>query len=335
MTFDPATQTIRSRPNFDVYVAALIFIGNIAMCISFFNPEVQGYGDAVRGWRQFNALLAEGQPFYDENNQVSLRIVMALVSFLIVMTLRAMGLIKREVLITYLALPFSAYLATKLKVEFVFFPFALIALGLGWKREVMVILMLLGMTVFFDENNGLIIVLFRLSFIVLSVLKPKLYWIFILIAGIIFIDKNISLLFPFVPGLAAYNYTRDIVNPEFSYIESVIVFLSSMTIGIQPQIDYYFGFTYTVFFFIAALGKKLLSKSFYIDIIKSPAARSGFLTIMLFGSLTHAFQNARYYFFYVPGIYAIGGARANRTLIIISWPMTFFLAIYYRLYLGH
>jgi hypothetical protein len=314
--------------------AIFIFAGNLAMCLMFFPAEVQGYGDAVRGWTQFNALLSDGEPIFGADNQISLRIVMAAASIVLLWALVMFNLIERRVLITYLALPVSAYLATKIRMEFVFFPLALISTKLGWKKEVIIIVALIALSLGLDERNGIVLIAYRLGVLVFRVFRPKTLIIFALVGIIVLMDRNIQLLFPYVPRLAVYNWTRDVVNPEFSHFETLVVFLASMTMSLQPPIDYMFGLTYSLFLLFATFGSRLFSLGFYIVALRRPEVRAGFLTVLLFTSITHAFQNARYYFFFVPMISSVTPAVTNRLLILASWPMTALLVIYYRFGLG-
>lgn len=333
MTSANPTSTTRP-PDWHLPAALIVFIGNVILCLCFFSPEVQGYGDAVKGWGQFNHLLAGDEPYFSESNQISLRLGMAVTSLIVVFGLSALGLIERRVLITYLALPFAAYLATKIKLEFIFFPFALISTRLSWKREAFVLFMICFMTIYFEENNGLVLICFRLLILGFRQIKLSSYWIVAIVGTIVIIDANISMLFSIFPKLSVYSWTRDIVNPEFSHFETAIVFASSMIIGIQPQIDYVLAFPYTLLILGLTAGPRLLSWRFYREIFNTPEFRAGFLTIMLVTSLTHVFQNARYYFYFVPGITAIGGDRINTVMILTSWPMTLGLVIFYGFTMG-
>ncbi|MCV3273944.1 hypothetical protein [Roseobacter sinensis] len=315
--------------------AALVFAGNILICLTFFPPEVQGLGDAIRGWDQFNRLLMGGEPVFGPANQIALRVSMAAASSLLLVALILLRLVEHRVVVTYLALPVSAYLATKIRIEFIFFPLALISTRLGWKKEMLVLAALLALSLGLDERNGLILVVYRVGVFLFRTFRPHTVFIFLAVAVIVWIDLNIELLFPYIPRLAVYNWTREVVNPEFSHLETLIVFTSSMTMSLQPPLDFMFGFTYTAFLLFATFGWQLFTLRFYVDALRQPEFRAGFLTILFFTSLTHAFQNARYYFFYVPMISSVNAAHTNRLLILASWPMTALLVLYYRFYLGY
>ena len=316
--------------NQELLEAGVVFIGNLLICIAFFHPEIQGYGDAIRGWNQFNGLLFDGQQIFKDSNQVILRILMAMTTVCIVMGLVFAGLIERATLVTYLALPFSAYLATKIKVEFIFFPFALISTNLGWKKETLVISILLALSYATSENNGYIIIVFRIGVIFFQTFRPRVYMVFLAAGAIVFLDANFKYVTTLFPNFAVYSWTRDIVNPEFSHLETVIVFLSSMVMSIQPQMDFMFGLTYAVFLLFATYGWSVFRPNSYVKAFNQAEVRSGFLTTLLFTSLTHAFQNARYFFFYLPILARTANVRARRLLVLASWPMTFGLVIYYR-----
>lgn len=314
--------------------AGIIFLGNILICLAFFPPEVQGLGDTMRGWTQFNALFFGGDAFFGPDNQIALRIMMAAATSALLVTLILLGLVEQRVVITYLALPVSAYLATKIRIEFIFFPLALISTRLGWRKEILVILTLLGLSIALDERNGLILVFYRIGVFLFRTFRPHTVFVFIAVGVIAVLDANIELLFPAFPRLAVYSWTRDIVNPEFNHLETLIVFFSSMTMSLQPPLDFMFGFSYTCFLLFATFGWRLFSLQFYVEALRQPEFRAGFLTVMFFTSLTHAFQSARYYFFYVPMISSVNPIQTNRLLILASWPMTFLLVLYYRFYLG-
>ena len=94
------------------------------------------------------------------------------------------------------------------------------------------------------------------------------------------------------------------------------------------------GFPATILVLLLSFGKRLFSISRWRDWLHSPAFQSGFLTIFLFTSITHAFQNARYFFFYVYAFEGIGGSRARYVLLVTSFPTTFLMTVYYKLALG-
>ncbi|MFT4151727.1 MAG: hypothetical protein QM656_16120, partial [Paracoccaceae bacterium] len=81
-------------------------------------------------------------------------------------------------------------------------------------------------------------------------------------------------------------------------------------------------------------GRRLMSRSAWREWLRTPGFRAGFLTILTFTSITHAFQNARYYFFYLPMFTGIGGNRANSILLVVSVPITCIMTIFYKLILG-
>ncbi|MGZ2256694.1 hypothetical protein [Roseobacter sp. A03A-229] len=332
---DAASPAAKAATHRQLVEASIIFVGNVILCIAFFHPDILGYGDVASAWDDFNALLSPDEPFFGPDNQIILRVLMALCTAALVVILAMLRLIDQRVLITYLALPASAYLATKIKLEFIFFPFALISTRLGWKKELLVLLAILSLALGLGENNGIVLLFFRLGVLVFRLFQPHTIFVFAAVALIVVMDANIELLFPIFPQLSVYNWTRNVINPEFSHLETLVVFASSMVLSAQPPLDFMFGLIYTAFLLFATFGWQLFSLRFYVEALRQPEFRAGFLTVMFFTSLTHAFQSSRYYFFYVPMIASVNAARTNRLLILASWPMTTLLVLYYRFYLGY
>lgn len=317
-----------------VIIAVFVFVANAVFYIALFDPKIQGYVDAERGWRQFNHFLANGSNYWGPENQIELRVYMVLFTLLELLALSILGLIEKRVLITYLALPASAYLATKLKVEFAFFPLALISLNVPLKREVPIFLGIVLFSIWIGENNGYIILFYRLLARMLRWYRPPLYLVLLMLAAPLIADANMSTLVQFIPKLNAYSYTRDIVNPEYTVFETFAVFLASMTVGANAYIDYFVGFLGSFFVLWLAFGKQVLKRSAWRAWIRSPGFQAWLITILTFTALTHAFQAARYYFFYLPVFTAIGGERVNKILLATSIPMTYALAAFYKFVLN-
>ncbi|WHZ37729.1 hypothetical protein [Sagittula sp. MA-2] len=313
-------------------LALAVFIINASFYLLLYDPHIQGYIDAERGWRQFNELTSGEKLYWGPENQIELRIYMILFTLLEIVILLAAGFIERRSLVTYLCLPVFAYLATKLKIEFMFFPLALISLNLSWRKEAIALAAILFFSVYLGENNGFIILFFRVLVRIFRKFPPPLYVFLILLALPIIADANIHVLEGFFPELRAYRYTRDIQNLNYSVLESFLVFFASATVGVNAYIDYPIGILGTSFVLWLAFGKKLFFKRYWWEWAHSPGFQSWILTILVFTSLTHAFQDARYYAFYVPAFTHIGGERVNQVLIFSSIPMTFALTIFYILF---
>ena len=318
----------------DVALALCVFCLNAALFIAYYNPEIQGYGDAVRGWKQFNLIFGSGVNLWGPRNEQYLRFIMVIVTLLEVFALVMLGLVEKRVLVTYLALPMSAYLATKLKVEFLFFPFALISLRLPWHKELLTLLTLALMSMILNENNGIIFIVFRTLTWSFMRYPPRKWMIPVAIAVIILIDVNFHLVATVFPKLAVYSWTRDTVNPEYSILETLVVFSSSVVLSINPQTDFYIGLPATMIVLSLIFGKLMMRRRELARWSSAPAFLAGFFVLLLFTSLTHAFQNARYYFFYVQAFPAVGGRFANNVLLLSSLPVTVAMTIFYKLYLG-
>mgnify|MGYP000508543641 CR=1 FL=1 len=324
-----------SKPiDYTLLAGLVVFIVNSLFFILAYDPNIQGYEDAVRGWKQFNAILANGEPAWGNWNQIELRSQMVLFTVCQLLLLHAFGLIERPTLITYLALPMAAYLATKVKVEFALFPLAIISLDIGWKREILVIAGIAILSQWLGENNGYVIVAFRVLYLAINTIRPTLVIILSAAAVIILADQNINLVARYIPQVAVYEWTREIVNPEYSIIETLIVFLSSMVLSINPSADFPVGLPFTLLILNLTFGKEMLRKRNLLRWVNTPGFQAGVLIVLLFTSITHAFQNARYYFFYLPLLSKIGGERLNLSLLFLSIPMTYIMTVYYKFYLG-
>lgn len=326
--------TISTNGKFiELSTALSIFLINAAIFIAWFTPEIQGYGDAIRGWNQFNALWG-GNEIWGPDNQISLRIFMTSITLAELFILSSLKLIKHEDLLLYLVLPMSAYLATKLKIEFIFFPFAIISTRLNWKTEIGVLAAILGLSLALNENNGFIIAFYRISLFTIRTVRPKAWAIILAAASILIIDYQMHVVARYVPALTAYEWTRNIVNPEYSILETFIVFSASMTLSINPQTDYFVGLPATAILLWIAIGRKLASFRKIIDIAKRPSIQALFLTVLFFTSLTHAFQNARYYMFYIPVLREISPRGTIKLVSIMSIPTTCIMLLFYYMVIG-
>jgi len=313
------------------FVALFIFLANVAIFISFADPVIQGYGDVVRGWNAFTALWGGT---WDDRNQIELRLMMVGITLLELGILTALRLVEWRVALFYLVLPMAAYLATKIKPEFLFFPLALIRTDLRWRGEIIVLSAIIWLSLFLEENNGFVILFFRITLFVLRRWRPPLWIIVISIAGILAADASMDILARYFERLHAYSWTRNVVNPEYSILETIIVFLSSMVISINPQTDFIVGLPATILMFAVSLPKQPFRRSTIRGIIYSPEFRALLLTVLAFTSMTHAFQNARYYLFYVPVLRASGGARLYHAMLFASLPITYTMMVFYKFVLG-
>ena len=326
---EPASGSDREGSDLDLLFAIFVFLVNAALCIIFIGPEVQGYGDAIRGWAQFNALFSPGLDGWGPWNQVDLRILMVAITIVELLALRLARLVDRPTCITFLALPAAAYCATKIKIEFVFFPLCLISTRLSLKKEVVVLASLVAMSLALGENNGFVIVAFRCAVQFFRRVRLRPLSVALLLGAVAFIGTQFSTLAQIFPFLADYSYTRDFANPDYSIPETALVFIASSIFSINPNIDYAFSVPSSLLVLAILFGRRAFSRETWQIGWGAAELKALLLTIVTFTSITHGFQNARYYFFYVPLLRAGRGAEGNRRLLLLSIPVTLALLSFY------
>jgi len=325
----PVDSTTARSQNGYIFAALVVFCINSALSIAFIDPKTQGWVDSERGWAQFNALLAGGYHFFGPDNQIPLRLGMVIVTLLVLLVLSSLRLVEQPVLVTYLALPYSAYLATKLKMEFLFFPFAAVKVDLPPKQEAAVIVCILVSSVLLGENNGFIIACYRVLLLLFKARRPNLLVVAGVIGAILWVDANLRVLYPIIPQLGRYEWTRTYINPEYSVPETVIVFVASMVFSVNPHLDYVLAIPFSIAIILPTLSHRLLSSSFYKSSLRHPGFIATVLTVLLFTSITHAFQNARYYYFFLTLYPKMGGAWVNAIIIVTSVPMMGLMVFFY------
>lgn len=326
---DVTTKMATRMPNRDFVFAAGVFLINVMIFLAVIGPTEQGYADVVRGWNQFNVFFRLTDAGWGPWNQLQLRLIMVAISVCEVAALYKLRLIERSTLLTYLSLPVAAYLVAKIRLEFLFFPLALISTRLPWRVELGVLAGLVGLSVVLDEKNGFVIAAFRVSLHAFRLVKPNLLGLGLIMLGVIVLTSQFSLLSSIFPPLGRYRYTRDVANPDYSILETGGVFLGSMIMSVNPFIDYAIAIPCAIVVLAIMLGLKFWSSGEWRRAVDAPDVRALLLTVVTFTSFTHAFQNARYYFFYVPVLSRLAGPSGNRRLMLLSIPVTVVFAIFY------
>lgn len=177
----------------------------------------------------------------------------------------------------------------------------MIAVNLPWKKELTVLTVLAAMTVFLKEDNGVLIILFRIGCIFCKKNgNAAKYFCFVFLAMCYFIDNNISLLFDRFPVLKAYDYTRTVTEKNYSWIKTIGVFLSSLHMSAWLQTDWKYDLPFSLVFVIMCWWRRGIR--YFLNL---PAFLSTICSLFFFTSVTHAFQDARYWYFYLPIIAGI------------------------------
>ncbi len=303
-------------------IGLCIFLTNCLLFGIYFNEERQGYDDSLMGVDQYRRLLilVEGWTKLDVGEILYIRIFQVLSTLAILGTCWAIGLTTNQGASLFLVWPYSAFLAVKLKQEFILFPLAFIKVGGSLKQEILISIPIALLTLLMSENNGWIVLFFRwLVFCYISI-PPK--WVIATTAAIfaatIFADLNFGLVLEYVPPLRVFRATREFINPEYSFFESIAVFMASMHLGINPPKDWWFHIPFAVMALTIAFifYPRKASVDFNPDAWRIILAAA--TVFFFFVSITHAFQNARYYYFVVLLLFPVINPKAFALLGALS-----------------
>lgn len=142
------------------FTLALISHLLFALLFIFFIPlhlidNDHGLGIRVfQGFIDLNALgIFQDNAFYSETGERFFRLVLFFISFALVWGLYSVKLITPSTLGLYFMWPYAAYLATRMKVEFIVFPFYMIRTDLKWRHEALLIMAMLVLGELIGERN--------------------------------------------------------------------------------------------------------------------------------------------------------------------------------------
>jgi hypothetical protein len=278
---------------------SLAFLSFVSMCfvILFFTKYSNIDPDHMLGATQFGNML--GYYFLNEyldfnNSHIFLQLIQLLVVLSSIFILFYFNLIEKRILLIYLLTPFGAYLAVKLKMEFIVVVFSLVRIDLSTKYNLLFILFLAILMILLRENNFIILIFFRICLIFYKKFNGKFLFLLTIIFSVL-LNYLFTYLTTIIPLFSRFEWTRDIVNPEYSIVETIGVFISSYHLSFNASIDWkmHLLFSFPLFFyfflkFVTTYKKQNFNLLFAI-----------LGTVLVFTNLTHAFQNARYYFFYI------------------------------------
>ena len=252
-------------------------------------------------WRALDVFLnrfAGGVGFTEE---LWMRVCLTLFNASLVLLLHAIGFIDKRTILIALIWPLTLFLFSKIYWEFFVFPLCLVRVDLGRRDACLFIALLLGLLVTTGEANLGVIIIWRLVLIAQS---SGFRWTAplgtmgfgVLLDAMMRTGAAASL--PLIGSeLARFSWTRDIVNPEYSVLETVAVFVTSFHFfslhGGAYWIDAGFSLLVLIVIFNSRQAWARL-KAHAHTVIALIAV------IFFFTSVTHAFQNARYYFFFLP-----------------------------------
>lgn len=223
--------------------------------------------------------------------------------------------ITRETLILALIWPLTLFLFSKIYWEFYVFPLCLVRPDLRRIPEVCLISFLAALYWATGEANLIVLLVWR-GILILQKLGRR--WsapIAIILAGLALdqlIQSGGTAQIPIIgDALARFTWTREIVNPEYSIFETAAVFFTSF---------HFFSLHDGVYWINAAFSALVIliivwSPSFWTSAKRhAPLVLAFFAVLIFFTSITHAFQNARYYFFFLPVLASL--VPQNRFLVL-------------------
>ncbi|WP_449220818.1 hypothetical protein [Tistrella mobilis] len=275
------------------FALVINLVGAVA-CILLFDAWDRGFIDDMRGLYQLQNTfgLPDYLNIFDQNY---LRVFQYIVGMAIFFGLLFSGLIKEKHALFYLLWPNTPFLLTKLKIEFMYFPMCQIRSDLSPRKEGLLIIAILATALITSENNFMLLVFFRVVLLISRYLSLRntIIACALSIAASILLDRNIDMLYEPFPLLYAYNYTRNIQNPEYTIFETFAILYASLNFAVVIQTDWpiHMVFSTIIFFLLLPrIGEFLRDKRLY----------AALTTILFFTSLTHAFQDGRYYYFILP-----------------------------------
>lgn len=281
------------------------------------------------GFIDMNALgIFQENAFYSDTGERFFRLMLFLISFGLIWGLYSVRLITPSTLGLYFMWPYAAYLATRMKVEFLVFPFYMIRTDLKAWQEALLIIAMMIMGELVGERNFQLFAIFRVILLIYDRVKsPKVFLIGLVITCVM-IELSFDVLATVNSTIQRFNYTRTVANPEYNVIESIAVFVSSQHLSINPpkgwMIHLPFGMLITV-----------LSAREILRSMDRRAAYSSMATYFLMTSLTHAFQKASYYLFFLPAFYVGVYKKQFAMLCVVSWMHVVVALVFYQTLIDH
>lgn len=233
-------------------------------------------------------------------NEFFTRFALTLFNFGIVAVLVSVRLIDRRTLYFALIWPLTIFLFSKIYWEFFIFPFCLIRFDLRAKHEASLMLLLAILIVLTHESNLGVILLFRSVLFCQKIGFKKLAPIGVAVGGLLIdftFKVGLAAKLPVIGGLLyRFGYTRDIANPDYTPLETAMVFITSFHFFSLHTGAFWIDSFFSLAVIAIIANSKEVQRAAYEQRWVIAALIS---TIFFFTSVTHAFQNARYYYFYI------------------------------------
>lgn len=247
------------------------------------------------------------------------RIILYLFNISLTFVLFSIKWIDRRTLVLALIWPLTVFLFSKIYWEFYVFPFALLRIDRDKWFDLIVIAILSSMYLLFREGNIILMIAFRLVIFTQKIGYGYLSPIAFSLAGIlggIAVEQGTFASAPLVgQQISRFSWTREVANPDYSIIESITVFFSSFHFFTQHYLEWWIDFLFSslvLAYVVFICMRRGMPERFLLSALAIAAVFIGFT------ELTHAFQNARYYFFFIPVLASLISSRDIVPLSIIG-----------------
>jgi len=242
------------------------------------------------------------------------RLLLLITNLSITFVLYRLRLINIQTLVIAALWPMTIFLFSKIYWEFFVFPFCLVRHDLTVRDELAFIGALAALLAMTGEANLAVLIMFRMVLVGQKGGFPILAPLAFAGAGVLIsvaMDAGVGANLPFIGShVARFSWTRDVVNPEYSVFETVAIFMTS----------FHFFTLHTGLWMIDAAFSILVVISILCFAGSFQRLRANWAPTLAFAcvlcgltEVTHAFQNARYFFFYLPLIASIAPPA--------SWPI--------------
>lgn len=229
------------------------------------------------------------------------RLVLFIINGAIAGGLVASGLAQKRTAVLVAIWPLSTFLFSKIYWEFFYFPLCLIRPDLSIRKESYVIVLLSVSLLLTGEANLGVVLTFRAALLCQKYGFKRLTPAGIVGLGLVLdwaMRTGMAFSLPWIGGLLRrFDWTRNFANPDYTPIESLAVFVTSFHFFSLHTgaiwIDAVFSLIILAILFQSAEFRQNLRDNIWIVMC--------FFSIFFFYThVTYAFQNARYYFFFLP-----------------------------------
>ena len=290
------TYSVERRNN--NYLLFILIILQLLIQLTLFTTDWRP--DEYKSIQFFSNIIFQS-PSITISQEIFMRVLLFTLNLSIVWFFYSLELIKGKTVAFALIWPMTIFLFSKIYWEFFVFPFYLVRHDLSKLSEILFIGFLLAVLSLTGEGNLIVLILFRLVLLGINFGYKLLAPLFIAISGVVinqffnvmdFGGGNIL-----VEALQRFQWTRDTVNPEYSIFETIGVFISSMHFFTLHTNFWILDFIFSICVLLVLVSQKEFKKNVKIFKYEILAV---FSVILAATEVTHAFQNARYYYMFIP-----------------------------------